>query len=146
MTIDEKVDIIYEFLNDLTNKEYCYSSDSKTAPINDECAKCGIHVVCHELCLPFGVHINKSDIRSAINEFEKIKNINYELDQPLIVGDSPYMKSLGIRHFAFSKDGKVYCWLDGRTSLTAISKTDVKEWAYHRPYIKENSNKYSLNP
>lgn len=38
------------------------------------------------------------------------------------------------RYFAKYKDGRVYCWNDGRTSFSKMSENDIASWNYIKLY------------
>lgn len=51
-----------------------------------------------------------------------------EVDTPILVsGDN---KEWVKRYFAKYKDGKVYCWLNGKTSWTAFCELSIGHWKY----------------
>lgn len=59
----------------------------------------------------------------GIVDWSKVK-----VDTPILVsGDN---KTWFKRYFARYKDGNVYCWLNGKTSWTAIDEISIGNWNY----------------
>lgn len=51
-----------------------------------------------------------------------------EVDTPVLVSNDN--KEWIKRYFARYEDGNVYCWLNGRTSWTAICELSIGHWGY----------------
>ena len=51
-----------------------------------------------------------------------------EVDTPVLVSDDN--KEWIKRYFARYEDGNVYCWLNGKTSWTAICELSIGHWDY----------------
>lgn len=50
------------------------------------------------------------------------------VDTPILVGNDN--KTWTKRYFARYEDGKVYAWLNGKTSWSAISELSIGHWSY----------------
>ena len=59
----------------------------------------------------------------GIVDWSKVK-----VDTPILVSSDN--KTWFKRYFARYKDGNVYCWLNGKTSWTAIDEISIGNWKY----------------
>jgi hypothetical protein len=68
---------------------------------------------------------NLDDKSFDLMEYDPLADL--KVDDPLWVRDSPLEEWLP-RHFAFHKNGRIYCWPEGRTSWSVeISETGDRE-------------------
>lgn len=56
--------------------------------------------------------------------------LSFECDELVEVSHGGYIWHK--KHYARRKDGKHYCWSEGKTSKTATDEYDVEDWKYIR--------------
>lgn len=97
---------------------------------------------CDEFVLPYilnisdcsKVHCGACRLRQTAWLFEEYEEpevdwSKVEIDTPVLVRDAKYEKWFR-RYFAAYKDGKVYAWVNGKTSWSAVDDKDVITWNY----------------
>lgn len=82
------------------------------------------------LCVPAHI-LGLGDRSGYVDIAEKLGIVDWSkvaVDTPILVsGDN---KEWFKRCFAEYKDGKVYCWLNGKTSWTAFGERSIGYWKY----------------
>lgn len=68
------------------------------------------------------------DVMNIAEELGIVDWSKVKVDTPVLV--SADNKTWFKRYFARYKDGNVYCWLNGKTSWTAIDEVSIGNWNY----------------
>lgn len=72
--------------------------------------------------------LSANDVFDIAEELGIVDWSKVKVDTPILV--SADNKTWFKRYFARYKDGNVYCWLNGKTSWTAIDEISIGSWNY----------------
>lgn len=86
------------------------------------------HIKCINNISKIMPKIERNEVLNIAEELGIVDWSKVAVDTPILVsGDN---KEWVKRYFAKYKDGKVYCWLNGKTSWTAFCELSIGHWKY----------------